>query len=80
MVFLKVLVAGTLQSHARGGAPSPVLGEGRLEKSCLGSLLESSGFAWATTSSLNFSINKLPVLGYQTNFWESSLIGLHTWA
>ena len=38
LVFLKVLVAGTLsQSHARGGAPSPVLGEGRLEKSCLGS-------------------------------------------
>ena len=58
----------------------PVLGEGRLEKSCLGRLLESSGFAWATTSSLDLNIYTLPVLGSQTNFWESSLIGLHTWA
>ena len=62
------------------GRGSHVLGEGRVDKPCLGRLLESSGFAWAPTSSLILNANKLPVLGYQTNFWESSPTGLHTWA
>ena len=57
-----------------------MLGEGRVDKPRLGRLLESSGFAWATTSSLIFNANKLPVLGYPTNFCESSPTGLHTWA
>ena len=41
--------AWALESCARGGAPTPVLGEGRLEKSGFGRLLESYGLAWPTT-------------------------------